>query len=81
VVNVNCVRLEVMASCSITHYYVSDEHIASVFMVVDLSHEGGILQKIGQRSLGIASIHERANGDQNGTGESSLHKARRGFGW
>ena len=76
-VNVNDVDLEVMTACSTIHYYVSDEPIASAFMVVDPRHEGGILQKVGQRGLGIASIHERANGNQSGTDESSLREGKK----
>jgi hypothetical protein len=78
-VNVNDVDLEVMRSWSIIHYYVSDEPISSVFMVVVLRQEGGILHKVGQRVLGIASIHERANGNQRGTDGSSLREDMKGL--
>jgi hypothetical protein len=53
-----------MPPCNTIHYYVSDELIASAFIVVDLSHEGGILHKVGLKGLGISSIHERANANQ-----------------
>jgi hypothetical protein len=77
VVNVNGVHLEVMTLGIIIQYYVSDGPIASVFMVVDLSHEGGILQKVAQKGLGIVSIHERANGNQSGNNESSLREGKK----
>jgi hypothetical protein len=48
-VNINTVALEGTTPCIMIHYYVSDEPIASVFVVVDFSHEGGILHKVGQR--------------------------------
>lgn len=63
-VNVNAVYLEAMMSCGIIHYYVSDKPIASAFIVADLSHEGRILHKVGQRGLGISGIHGRANEHQ-----------------